>query len=52
MPSSQNWSQPDDDSYADDEGNIIYYDKRGRLRKFNHNDREYQQMYHYSEDDH
>lgn len=50
MPSSQTWSDPDDDTYTDDDGNILYYDKRGRLRKFNSNDREYQQMYHYEDD--
>lgn len=50
MPSSQNWSAPDDDLYTDDEGNVLYYDKRGRLRRTGVDDREYQQMYHYEDD--
>lgn len=51
MPASQSWSDPDEDSYLDDDGNVIYFDRTGRLRKFKTSDREYQQMYHY-EDDH
>lgn len=51
MPSSKTWSEPDDDdSFYDDDGNIIYFDRTGKLRKFKAKDAEYQQMYHYYED--
>jgi hypothetical protein len=51
MPTSKHWSEPEDDSYVDDDGNVIYFDKTGKLRRFNTNDREFQQMYHYYEED-
>lgn len=51
MPGSQHWSDPEDDFYEDDEGKVLYVDKRGKLRKFDVRDREYQQMYHYYEED-
>ena len=49
MPSSKQWSDPDDNEYTDDEGNTLYYDRTGKLRKFKTSDVEYQQMYHYDE---
>jgi hypothetical protein len=50
MPSSKQWSDPDDDkSYFDDDGNIIYYDRQGKLKKYKATDLEYQQQYHYDE---
>lgn len=51
MPSSKHWSDPDDDEYTDDEGNILYYDKTGKLRKYKASNLEYQQQYHYYEED-
>lgn len=51
MASSRSWSTPEDNEYTDDEGNILYHDRTGRLRKFKATDAEYQQMYHYSEED-
>jgi hypothetical protein len=50
MATSKHWSDPEEDAYTDDEGNILYYDKQGKLRKFKTTDVEYQQMYHYHED--
>ena len=50
MATSKHWGDPEEDAYADDEGNILYYDKQGKLRKFKATDVEYQQMYHYDED--
>lgn len=51
MPTSRHWSDPEDDLYEDDNGNVIYFDKTGRLRKFKTSDLEYQQQYHYYEED-
>lgn len=51
MPTSKRWSDPEDNEYTDDEGNILYYDRTGRLRKFKATDIEYQQQYHYHEED-
>lgn len=51
MPSSKHWSDYEDDAYEDDNGNIVYFDKRGKLRRFKANDPEFQQMYHYYESD-
>ena len=50
MATSKHWGDPEEDAYADDEGNILYYDKQGKLRKFKTTAVEYQQMYHYHED--
>lgn len=51
MPSSKQWSDPEDNNYADDDGNILYVDRKGKWRKYKHNDLEYQQQYHYHEED-
>lgn len=51
MPTSKHWSDPEDDAYTDDDGNVIYYDRQGRLRKYKVTDLEYQQQYHYYEED-
>lgn len=51
MATSKHWGDPEADEYTDDEGNILYYDRTGRLRKFKSTDVEYQQMYHYHEED-
>lgn len=50
MASSRHWSEPDDDEYTDDEGNVLYYDRTGKLRKYKTSDTEYQQQYHYEDD--
>jgi hypothetical protein len=51
MPSSKHWGDPEEDEYMDDEGNVLYYDRTGKLRKYKVSDLEYQQQIHY-EDDH
>lgn len=51
MPSSKHWGDPDEEEFYDDNGNVIYYDRGGRLRKFRTSDLEYQQNYHYHEED-
>lgn len=51
MPSSKHWSDPEDDEFYDDEGNVLYVDKQGKWRKFNAKNREFQQQYHYYEED-
>jgi hypothetical protein len=51
MATSKHWGDPEQDAYADDDGNILYHDKQGKLRKFKATDVEYQQMYHYHEED-
>lgn len=51
MPGSKHWGDPDEDEYMDDNGQVLYFDKSGRLRKQRKTDREYQQMYHYYEED-
>lgn len=50
MPGSKYWSDPEDDEYLDDEGNVLYYDRTGKLRKYKTTNVEYQQQYHYEED--
>jgi hypothetical protein len=49
MPSSKHWSDPEGDEYLDDDGNVLYYDRTGKLRKYKTSDLEYQQQYHYEE---
>lgn len=51
MPTSKHWSDPEDDVYTDDDNNVIYYDRQGKLRKYKTSDLEYQQQYHYYEED-
>lgn len=51
MPGSKHWGQPEDDEYVDDNGNVIYFDRTGKLRKYKKTDTEFQQMYHYYEED-
>lgn len=50
MPSSKRWGDPDEDEYTDDEGNVLYYDRSGRLRKYKTSDVEYHQQVHYEDD--
>lgn len=50
MPGSKHWSDPEEDMYEDDNGNVVYYDRTGKLRKYRKNDAEFQQMYHYEDD--
>jgi len=52
MPASRTWGDPEDDAYLDDEGNVLYFDRTGKLRRYRTSDLEYQQMHHYYEDDH
>lgn len=51
MVNSQNWSTPNDDEYTDDDGNVVYYDRQGKLKRYKSSDLEFQQMYHYQEND-
>lgn len=50
MATSKHWSDPEEDVYTDDDGNVIYFDRQGKLRRFKVDDREYQQQYHYEDD--
>jgi hypothetical protein len=53
MPTSRHWqyTEDDDSTYLDDDGNIIYYDRQGKLKKYKATNLEYQQQYHYYETD-
>lgn len=52
MPTSRHWQYTDEseDMYTDDDGNVLYYDRQGKLRRYKSTDREFQQRYHYEED--